>query len=196
MGVDMDILTWEDIVSDNLTTENYAVALYCGAETYQSTVREANDVNKALEKYLQGGGTLAVLPAGPMPFFYDRSEMGQNRAHEFGLNLNIAWETPPDSKLKFIQPRKLLTHIPKDFPFPAVGDRRWRPSYASDAHKNYTPLLQLYSETNEYLGDAITYAKLKTGGTLIYCWFELLNGPYAESILYDVFEFMTAESKR
>lgn len=196
MGVDMDVLTWEDIVADELIAKKYTLVLYCGAEAYQSTVRQADDVNKALKKYLQGGGTLAVLPAGPMPFYYDRSEMGQNRAHEFGLNLNIAWETPPDSNLKFVQPKKLLTHIPKDFPFPAVGDRRWRPNYASDAHKNYTPLLQLYSGNNEYLGDAVAYAQLKSGGTLIYCWFELLNGPYAESILYDVFEFMIAESNR
>jgi glycoprotein endo-alpha-1,2-mannosidase len=196
MNIDMDVLTWEDIVADSLTAKKYKLALYCGAETYQSTVRQTNDVNKALKKYLQSGGTLAVLPAGPMPFYYDRSSLGQNRAHEFGLNLNIAWERPPDSNLRFVQPKNNLTHIPKDFSFPAAGDRRWRPSYASDAHKKYTPLLQLYSENDEYLGDAIAYAQLKTGGTLIYCWFELLNGPYAEKILYDIFDFMTAESKK
>ena len=190
LGVAMEVLTWDDIVTGNLTPQKYPVLLYCSGEHYRRTVHKTGDVDDALVSYLRAGGCLAALPGLPWPFYYDEKGRAVNRSSQFGLNIQGAWERPQqDSKLHFIQPQRYLPHVPKQFPFPTSGDQRWRPFFAGkDAE--HTSLLQLHDGDGKYLGDAVTYAELKGGGRIVYAWFGLLNGPYADALLYDVFDFV------
>lgn len=109
----------------------------------------------------------------------------------FGLTLRGGWESPPtDTKLNFVQPQRYLSRVPEKFPFPTSGDLRWRPFFAGDKHARHTSLLQLRDDEEKYLGDAVAYVELKGGGRILYVWFSLLNGPYAERLLYNIFEFV------
>jgi len=196
MGVGTEVLTWQDVVSGDLTAQKYPVLLYCGGEHYRRSVRKAGDVDDALVGYLRGGGCLLVLPALPWPFYYNENGQAVNGSSQFGLMLRIGWERPPrGSRLHFIQPKRYLTHISEQFPFPTSGDLRWRPFFAGEGAK-HTSLLQLRGGDEDYLGDAVAYVELNGGGRILYVWFGLLDGPYAEALLYDVFDFTAARLSR
>jgi hypothetical protein len=191
IGVEPQLLTWEQVVGSDLTPANYPILLYCSGEGYRRTVHEANDVDAALVRYLSAGGCLAALPSGPWPFYRDENGRAVNQSHRFGLTLRGGWERPPEgADLWFVQHDGQLPHVPGRFSFPTSGDLRWRPFYPTD-HAEYTPLLQLRSRTGSSLGDAVVYARPQSGGRIAYVWFELLNGPQAEPILYDLFAFLS-----
>ena len=66
-------LTPEQMVDPGFfNAESFPVALYLGGERYWQTVREAEDGDAALQRHLDDGGRLLVLPYGPLPFFYDQ----------------------------------------------------------------------------------------------------------------------------
>jgi len=190
VGVATEILTWED-AAGGLKPEQYPVLLYAGGERYCRSVQETGDVDSGLVNYLKAGGFLTVLPAGPWPFYYDENNQKVNRSSEFGLTLRIGWEMPPGSaRLHFVQPQqRYLPHVPGQFGFPTSAHKRWRPFFAGD-HARHTCLLQLCDDDGSYFGDAVAYAELKNGGRILYAWFGLLDGPYAEGLLYDVFDFV------
>ncbi|MBW8040023.1 MAG: hypothetical protein FVQ85_08500 [Planctomycetes bacterium] len=196
LGVAMDVLTWDDVVGGNLTPQKYPVLLYCSGEHYRSTVRKTGDVDDALVSYLRAGGCLGALPGLPWPFYYDQNNKTVSRSGRFGLNIQGAWEKPQqDSKLRFVQPQRYLRHVPEQFPFPTSGDQRWRPFFAGKDTK-HTSLLRLHDGQGKYLGDAVAYAEIKSGGRVIYTWFGLLNGPYAEALLYDIFDFVATQVRQ
>ena len=196
LGVAMDVLSWDDVVAGELKPQKYAVLLYCSGENYRRTVRKTGDIDDALAGYLKAGGFLAALPALPWPFYYDENNIALNRSSHFGLNIQSAWERPEqDSKLHFVQPQRYLRHVPEEFPFPASGDQRWRPFFAGKDTK-HTSLLQLHDGEGKYLGDAVAYADLKSGGRVVYAWFGLLNGPYAEALLYDIFDLVATKLQK
>ena len=189
VGVGTEVLTWEDVASGVLTAQKYPVLLYCAGEHYRRSVRKTGDVDDALVGYLRGGGCLLVLPALPWPFYYDQDNQAVNGSGRFGLTLRIGWERPPrGSRFHFVQPKRYLPHISEQFPFPTSGDLRWRPFFAGEGAK-HTSLLQLRGGDEDYLGDAVAYVEPSGGGRILYVWFGLLDGPYAEALLYDVFDF-------
>ena len=190
MGVEAKVLTWED-VAKGLSREQYAVLLYCAGEHYRRSVHKTGDVDDVLVGYLKAGGYVVFLPALPWPFYYDENDRTANRSSQLGLTLRSGWESPPaDTRLDFVQPQRYLSRLPEKFPFPTGGDRRWRPFFAGDKHTSHTSLLVLRDADDNYLGDAVTYAELKGGGRIMYTWFGLLQGPYAEGLLYDVFDYL------
>jgi hypothetical protein len=190
LGVDMELMTWEDVVGRDLTPQKYPVLLYCASERYRSTVRQDGDVDDALIAYLKEGGFLVALPALPWPFYYDRDGRAVNRSKQFGLTIRMGWEQPPaDAGLYFIQPERRLPHVPEKFPFPTAGDLRWRPFFAG-SRAEHTSLLRLYDGDEKYLGDAVAYSELNGGGKILYVCFNLLEGPHSEPLLYDVFDFI------
>jgi hypothetical protein len=196
LGVAMDVLSWDDVVGGKLTPEKYPVLLYCSGEHYRRTVNKTGDVDDALVSYLNAGGFLGAFPGLPWPFYYDENNQAVGRSGHFGLNIQGAWERPQqDSKLHFVQPQRHLRHVPKQFPFPTSGDQRWRPSFAGKDTK-HTSLLQLHDGDGKYLGDAVAYAELKNGGSVVYAWFGLLKGPYAKGLLYDVFDFVATKLQK
>jgi len=196
VGVDVEILSWEEVAGGGLRPDKHRVLLYCAGERYRRTVKKSGDVDDALAGYLKAGGCLAVLPALPWPFYYDRDGKAVNQSGRFGVTLRAGWERPgPDAKLLFVQPKRRLPHVPGEFPFPASGDLRWRPIWAGDQTR-YLSLLQLRDGDEKYLGDAAAYAELKGGGQMIYAWFALLDGPYAEALLYDLFDFLAGRLGR
>jgi hypothetical protein len=190
VGVATKSLSWQEIAAKDVTPRQYPVLLYGAGERYRSTVRTAGDVDAGLRDYLKAGGRITCLPADPWPFYYDEDQRRVNRSSEFGLTLQRGWENPPgDVKLYFLQPHRHLPHLPKKFAFPESGDLRWRPFFA-DNHKKHISLLQLTNAEGHYLGDAVAYAEPHAGGAVMYCWFALLQGPYAEALLYDIFDFL------
>lgn len=190
LGIDMELLTWEDVVGSNLTPQKYPVLLYCAGEHYRRTVRRDGDVDDALAAYLKAGGFLVALPAMPWPFYYNNTGQAVNHSGRFGLTLRIGWEQPPaDARLRFVQPEHRLRHVPEQFPFPTAGDLRWRPFFAGDQIK-HTSLLQLNDGDKNYLGDAVAYAQSGGGGKILYVCFNLLEGSHSELLLYDIFDFM------
>jgi len=195
VGVDVEILSWEQ-VAGGVDPAKHQVLLYCGGEHYRRTVKKAGDVDDALAAYLKAGGSLAVLPALPWPFYYDQDGKAVSQAGRFGVTIRGGWERPQsDAKLTFVQPKRLLPHVPEEFAFPASGDLRWR-AMLEDGQAKYTSLLQLRDGEEKYLGDAIAYAEPKEGGRVIYAWFGLLNGPYAEAVVHDVFDFLASRLGR
>jgi len=196
VGVAMDVLTWEDIAGGKLTPEKYPALLYCCGEQYRRTVNKTGDVDDALDSYLKAGGLLAMLPGLPWPFFCDENNKVVNNSGRFGLNIQGGWERPPqDLKLNFVQPKRHLPHTPEQFPFPASGDLRWR-AFIAGKDTKHTSLLQLKDGEGKYLGDAVAYAELPNGGRIIYAWFSLLNGPYAEGLLYDIFDLVAIKLQK
>jgi hypothetical protein len=192
IGVNMEVLTWEDLAKDGLTPQEYPILLYCAGERYSRTVRKSGDVDDVLTGYLKAGGCFVVLPALPWPFYYDENGQAVNRSGQFGLTLRMGWEIPPrDAKLHFVQPSRSLPHVPQKFPFPTSGDLRWRPFYSGEGAE-HASLLQLRNDEGQYLGDAVAYAELNGGGKILYAWFNLLEGPYGEALLYDVFGFIAS----
>ncbi|MBN1507314.1 MAG: hypothetical protein JW955_10735 [Sedimentisphaerales bacterium] len=190
IGVEPVTLTWEQVVGNDLTAAGYPVLLYCAGETYRRTVRETGDVDAALVRYLQAGGCLVALPSGPWPFYYDETGKAVNQSYRFGLSLRSGWEHPSEgAELSFVQCDGRLPHVPERFPFPTSGDLRWRPFQATN-HVEYSPLLRLRNRIGDSLGDAVVCARPSTGGRVAYLWFELLKGPYAEPLLYDLFTFL------
>jgi hypothetical protein len=195
LGVTAEPLKWENVVNGNLTPQQYSILLYCAGEHYRRTVQDTGDVDEALVGYLKAGGCLVCLPALPWPFYYDESGRAVNRSREFGLTLRMGWESPPrDTALHFVQPQRRLRHLPERFAFPASGDLRWRPFFAANGDKHIS-LLQLRAGNDHYLGDAVTYAEPDIGGRIIYVWFGLLQGPHAEALLYDIFDFVATRVK-
>jgi glycoprotein endo-alpha-1,2-mannosidase len=192
---DVEILSWEQ-VAGGVDPARYQVLLYCGGEHYRRTVKRAGDVDDALAAYLKAGGSLAVLPALPWPFYYDQDGKAVSQAGRFGVTIRGGWERPQsDAKLTFIQKKRLLPHVPGEFAFPASGDLRWRAMF-EDGQAKYTSLLQLRDGEEKYLGDAVAYAEPKEGGRIIYAWFGLLNGHYAEAVVHDVFDFLASRLGR
>jgi hypothetical protein len=189
MGARMKELRWEDVVGGALTAKRYPVLLYCAGERYRRSVEKDGDVDDALVRYLRSGGSLMVLPALPWPFYYDENGRTVNRSSRFGLTLRMGWERPPESvKTHFVQPKRSLPHVPERFEFPKAGDLRWRPFYAG-TEVEHTSLLQVRDAAGTYLGDAAAWCESKDGGKVVYVCFNLLEGPYAEALLYDVFDF-------
>ncbi len=195
LGVGVEPLKWENVVNGDLTPQKYPILLYCAGEHYRRTVRDAGDVDEALVGYLKAGGCLVCLPALPWPFYYDQNGQAVNRSKEFGLTLRMGWENPPrDTTLHFVQPQHRLPHLSAQFPFPTSGDLRWRGLFAAD-HNRHISLLQLRGGDGTYLGDAVAYAEPKIGGRIIYAWFGLLESPYAEALLHDIFHFLAGQLK-
>jgi hypothetical protein len=196
LGVDMELMTWEDVVGRDLKPQKYPVLLYCAAERYRRTVRKSGDVDDTLIAYLKEGGFLVALPALPWPFYYDRDGRAVNRSKQFGFTIRMGWEQPPaDAGLHFIQPEHRLPHVPEKFPFPTAGDLRWRPFFA-DSRAEHTSFLRLYNGDEKYLGDAVAYSELNGGGKILYVCFNLVEGPYSEPLLYDVFDFIATRIGR
>jgi glycoprotein endo-alpha-1,2-mannosidase len=194
LGVDMKLLTWDDIADGELTPQNYPILLYCAGEHYRRTVDRDGDVDDALAAYLKAGGFLVALPAMPWPFYYDANGQAVNHSGRFGLSLRMGWEQPPaDAGLRFVQQKHLLLHVPEQFPFPTAGDLRWRPFFVG-GQMEHISLLQLRNDDKKYLGDAVAYAQLNGGGKIIYVCFNLLKGPYCELLLYDIFDFIATRT--
>ena len=195
VGINMETLTWDN-VAEGMTPQKYPALLYCSGEHYRRSVNKADDVDDALLAYLNAGGVLVFLPALPWPFFYDENGKAVNRSSRFGLNIRDGWESPPqDARLHFVQPQRLLPHLAGQFRFPTSGDLRWRPFFA-DSNTKHISLLQLRNGEEKNLGDAVAYAELAGGGRILYVWFNLLDSPYVEPLLYDVFDFLAAKLKR
>lgn len=198
-----ELVSWEDVAGwSDSSAEEYPVLIYAANETYRQTVRRSGDVDEGLLRYLRAGGFLVVFPSGPMPFYYDVQRRAVASHDKLGLPLSVSgpgggWEEPPEgTDLRFLQLGDRLPHVPATFPFPAQGDRRWRPFRRSQlAHGDtFLPLVELRDAEGKLYGDAVAYVHHKasrpTGGKVLYVWFGLLDSPHGEALLHDLFAFV------
>jgi hypothetical protein len=159
----------------------FPVALYLGGEPYWQTVREPEDADAALRRYLDAGGRLLVLPSGPLPFFYNQAYKPVGSAAKFGLRMGMGnfSETPPERKLTFHQAsgQDVLAALPAQFPFPPPheADQRWRPVSGTTAEgARYLPWLTLRDETGRSYSDGAAAIEFASGARVVYVWCSLL----------------------
>ncbi len=194
-----EVLSWERAAA--LRSEDarrWPILVYAGGEHYRQTVGQPGDVDAGLLRYLEGGGLLLVLPAGPMPLHYNEHGRAVGLAEKIGLPLSISgpeggWESPPPGvRLRFVQVGRPLPHVPAEFPFPPEGDVRWRPlvRHRLAPGDRVIPLIELRDETGKHYGDAAALVEHRTtppkNAKLLYAWFGLLQGPYAEQVAADL----------
>ncbi len=200
------VLSWEQVADlQPADVQKYPVLFYLGGEGYRQTVRQPGDVDSGLLRWLGGGGTLVVLPSGPMPFHYDQQGATVESSRKFGLPLSVAgpdggWEQPPqDAQLRFVRVGNHLPHVPAAIPFPIDSDPRWRPFVRSQAARGdlVAPILELRDQQGKHYGDGVAYVEHKTGeptgGRVLYVWFGLVDGPQGDALLEDLLLFVAGK---
>jgi len=197
LGVTPKQLTWQD-VPDGSSLKQFDLVLYAGGEKYHRTVKTVGDVDAGLQAYLAGGGCLLVMPAKPMPLYYDEHGHVVDGARPLGLPLTVGspgWEMPPaDKKLQFHRLSAALPHMPETVDFPCAGDARWRPIVRDRLSDDIrlTPLLELRDARGRSYGLGAVRIEHRAGpmqgGSIVYVWFGLLDQPYSEWLLYDLFD--------
>ncbi len=204
--LNLKALSWPEVTQlSKSTPDTMPVLIATGDETYRQTVDRPGDVDEGIRRYLGRGGFLVVLPAGPMPFHYNRQRQPVGSSSRFGLPLSVSgkgggWEEPPqDVELKFVQPDRHLPSLPQSFPFPEQGDLRWRPFVRSEVagEHRYVPLLELRDDSGKHYGDAAAFVQYKSGplagAKVLYVWFGLVNASRADSLVNDVLRFVAKQ---
>ncbi len=179
-----DVLSPQQLVdSAEFNARRHPVALYLDGEDYVHTVRQAGDGAAAVERYLNEGGTLVLLPSMPWPMFYatgpgfHRSEALTGR---LGLPLMMALEGAPSSPLtvRLAQGQTLVRLPTGEIPFPP-GDPRLRSINPGQiaAGTGYHPIADVVDSTGKNYGDAAGLLEFATGGRLLYIAANLQRDP-------------------
>jgi len=198
-GVDMEELTWEEVLDPaKFNVKNFPVAVYASNEDYTQTLKEEGDVDDAIVRYLNEGGLIVALSSHPFPFFYNEAGEPVVSARKFGFPIGGAgvdsWETPPDGvELTFEIDNEALKSLPASVSFPKAGDLRWRPSAGANLPDGdvYLPLAQLKDEEGRSYGDGIVYIEHKVSppenGKNIYAWMRMPDILNTNDVLYEIF---------
>jgi hypothetical protein len=189
-------VSWDEVAqfqADKI--KQLPVLLYGGEESYCRTAKQPGDVEEGLLRFLRAGGLLVVLPSGPMPFHYDETHKTLVFSRRLGLPLSVAgpeggWEHPPaEVSLKFLLRDKSLAGLPEKFPFPAGGDRRWRPLVHKwlSSQDELMPLVELQDASGRSEGIAAGYIRLGAGegrgGRVLYAWHGLMQTPQGQTLV-------------
>ena len=177
-----------------LNPERYPVLLVAGGEEYLHTMNREGDAKEALMNYVNSGGTLFICGPGPFPMYYARGREGMP-SEPFLPQVGIPIITVLDSRPTMgwmIHREKgadLFSQLPERFPFPTTGDLRLRPINRQQVPESctYRPLLSVYDEQGELVGDAAAWLTFSTGPQkglqVFYIWGPLLKHPdYAAEI--------------
>jgi hypothetical protein len=184
LGLERDVvyLTAEQMVDPAIFhAEAFPVALHLGGESYWRTVREPEDGDAALQRHLNAGGRLLVLPYGPLPFYYDQRSQHVGSAARFGMRMGVGgFQSAPEGRtLAFRRSEEveILGELPEQFrfPLPFEADQRWRPiSGAVGEGTSYQPWITLYDETGRSYEDGAAAVRFGSGGRLVYVWCSLM----------------------
>ncbi len=197
LGVQPAPMTWEEVVdAGRLTPAACPVLLYAGGESYRLTVKAPRDVPQALIRYVRAGGTLAVFPSGPWPFFSDENKVPDAHPMSPLLPISRSWEAPPaGTRMNFaVLDRSALPHVPATFRFPVDGDKRWRPVRPAQAKEGtrVAPLVELQDESGR--GQGLGAAWMHAGrGRVLYVWFRLLDLPEGDALFHDLWQAIAAQ---
>ncbi len=216
-GLPLRELTWQDVLDANvLNAKRIPVLLYASSEKYVQSLKATNDVDRALLRYLRGGGLLVAMSFRPYPFYYNENGESVVAAGRFGLPLagsgaqrrndipegaNVrGWEKPPaGARLSFSIDTSALPGLPKTAAFPAAGDQRWRPATPALVAKDdvYVPLARLVDASGKWYGDGIAYVEHKRtppkGGKALYVWMRMPDA-LGKNAAYDaLFKFAAAK---
>ncbi len=205
-GLPVEPLEYADVVAPGrLTPTRYAALVYAGGESYRARVNAPDDVDRALQGYLEAGGVLLVLPSAPLPFYYADGK-AVNHAGKFWLPIGesaerpeagkTGFETPPVSGLQFRWNHAALPRMGESPTlFPAGGDLRWRPALRARARPDadYTPLATLYDAQGRNWGEGAVWIRYPNGAAVGYVWFRLLETPAAPLLLANLFKRAVAQ---
>lgn len=214
-GVSLEELSWEEVVDPKtFVPGKYPITLYAGYEGYRQRVREAGDVDAAIVGYLEAGGLLMVLPAGPCPFHQNEAGEAVGSASRFGVRVLVGaspsgsgargWESPPAGvTLGFEFEADLLDGVPRRGPFPASGDIRWRPVTRDGLAEGdvYLPLAKLTDEEGRWYGDGIAYIEHRVtpprNGKLLYAWMRMTDAAGGkDALLLGLFRLAARKATR
>ncbi|MFW6308447.1 MAG: hypothetical protein ACOC1S_00355, partial [bacterium] len=200
LGLEVEMISNEKLVKEEVGKSDYDILVYTSGEHYTQTVEETGDVDKAIKEYLNTGGTLIAAPTGPFPFYYNEKGDSVITANELGFSI-YQGDIKVKENLTFEYTAEITEFVEveeENIPFPATGDRRWRPSRnKSISGAEYLPLMKLFSgekDDQENNGDGVAYIEHKNNdlapGKTVYIWFRLLDGQQGTRLLYNVFHFL------
>jgi hypothetical protein len=197
LGIQPEPLTWERVIdAGSFTPAACPVVVYASGEPYRITVKTPNDVPEALIRYVRAGGTLAVFPSGPWPFYSDENEVPNATPMSPLLPLSGSWDAPPAGTTVsfFVREPRALPHVPSTVRFPSDGDRRWRPIQPGQAKggTRVTTLLELRDQTGRSLGAGAAWMHAGQGRVL-YAWFRLLDLPEGNALFHDLWLAIAAK---
>jgi hypothetical protein len=214
LGLPSVALRPEELVDARLfSAADYPILIYTGPERYLRSVRKPHDGEEALLQYLRDGGALLVMgPARPFTYAEDLVPMPRSEdpkqwvlfGRRLGLDLlgpgearsgAIGFEEAPVGPLRFCVevPQDVLSGLPDAIPFPATGDRRYRPATreALAPEDEFVPVLTLRDAAGTSYGPAISLVRRRApgaGGNLLHVWGTLIQPDFAEAetVLYQV----------
>ncbi|MEW6358388.1 MAG: endo-1,3-alpha-glucanase family glycosylhydrolase [Planctomycetota bacterium] len=210
-GLNVKALSGEDLLDPAvLNAKNMPVVVYAGFEDYVQSVKEDGDADRALVRYLNEGGLVMSLGAGPFPFYRNEKEKSVVSAGKFGFPICGSgafgredvpreavcrgWESPPDgARLTFHVDNKILAGLPETAPFPTAGDLRWRPCNGAVLPDGdvYLPLAQLKDYAGKSYGDGVVYIEHcvspPKNGKNIYVWTRMTDVLDREGLLFNIF---------
>ncbi|MHB1455634.1 MAG: hypothetical protein ACYC0V_01840, partial [Armatimonadota bacterium] len=177
-------LTLEQLIDPAyFNAKQFPVAVFAGAEEYINTVRTANDAGDAVVRYVQEGGTLALVSTLPWPMYNARgtgTEKVGPLTDRLGIPLLNTIEAEPQSKptVELYAGQTVLTDVPASFPYP-TGDARLRVIDAGKlpAGTKYTPIYKVVGPGGKSYGDAAGFVEFPDGGRILYVWAGLMRGP-------------------
>lgn len=194
LGIDRHLvyLSPDQLIDPSVfNVQRFPVAMHVSGESYWQTVREPEDGDAALRRYLDAGGRLLVLPYGPLPFCYNQQNVPVMAASKFGMRMGQGAfsEPPPGRELTFHRhaAADLLADMGDRLPFPSPreADQRWRPvNGPTESSARYIPWLTLHDETGQSYGEGAAAIELASGGRLVYAWSSLLaRDPWRRAIV-------------
>lgn len=186
------------------------VLLYASHERYCQTVRDPGDADRALLNYLHAGGTLVVMSTGPYPFYYNEKGEPVRMAATFGLPMGSPrewlrsaqadpmlvanWEQPPEGvELTFHFDTQALPELPPTAPFPANGDRRWRPATVAMTTEGdeYEALATLRDGQGRSYGEGICLVRHvhsePRGARVLYVWMRMADVVGRDELMTAIF---------
>ncbi len=205
----LDLIEPEQLVRGKVTPRTHRVLIYTTGESYPTSVQKEMDVPKAIDRYIESGGSLLVFSDQPFPFIYDanRKAVFAGRVFDFHLlgthmtksgkpfaedNGPAGFEKPPseDLGLNFAVAGELSSQ-PSSLPWPKAGDQRWRPAYRPKDRpwkRPYLPLMKLVDKNGRDWGEAVAVfgREGKNTGNVVYAWFRLADVAGLHGFLVDL----------
>jgi len=212
-GIALKELTWADVLDpETFNAKDLPLVLQAGGEGFVQSLREQDDVERALRRYMREGGFLMAIPFQPFPFYYNENRDTVVAAGRLGFPIvgsgvqhrddvpdaaRVAgWERPPeDTELAFHVNTTALAGLPDTVPFPSAGDLRWRPATPALVAEGdvYESLAQLKDAAGKGYGDGIVYVEHKRSeprnGKNLYVWMRMPEALGLNEALFALFRF-------
>ncbi len=186
-----DTLSPHQLISQSIFNgQRYPVVIYLDGEDYSVGRQHSQAILKALQVYLQSGGTLVLMAHLPFPLFYPVDSSNTELPADpllpkLGLPIYNAIEVAPANvpRVGLVKDQKVLNGLPASFAYPQ-GDPRLRSIKAAQVPSGSTfqPIYQVNGATGTNYGAAAGLLTLpaKSGmrpGRILYISAKLIDDP-------------------